>query len=217
MIQLRTIQRIQFHALILVKALGQTWSPQSLAMDHPFCSSLQLEWARAVETTRPRRGWSTPLTSPTSTALAASATGPSRSPDHPPSSSTSPSSTSLTRPTWWSCWTVTPTRWWRASTGAAHHGRWWTSRATLSYSTSTRTAPTRPRALPCFTKVSLAFPLLGWNFSKGFSLQKPLQIPRLCAPPLYPGSGAHLPCWWWSLFSFYLLVNGSQPCVIRHI
>lgn len=57
MIQIGTVQIIQFHALILVKTLDQTQLvSQSLVLVQPFCSPLQLEWARAVETTRPRRG-----------------------------------------------------------------------------------------------------------------------------------------------------------------
>lgn len=116
------------------------------------------EWEPAVETIPLLQELSTLLTSPTNTVLVASATGPSRSLDPHQSSSTSPSSTSRTRRTWWSYWTVTPTKWWHALTGAARRGSWWTSRATLSSSTSSRTAPTRLKALLCSTKV-------GFNFS----------------------------------------------------
>lgn len=118
-----------------------------------LCSSLQPEWGPAVETIPLHPEWSTPLTSLTSTGLAVFATGLSRSLDLPPSSSTSPSLTSQTRQTWWSYWTATPTRWWRASTGVARRESWWMSQATSSYCTSTQTAPTRPRDLLCFTKV----------------------------------------------------------------
>lgn len=110
-----------------------------------------------VETTALHREWSTPLTSQTNTRLAVFATGLSRCPDPLPSSSTSPSLTSLTRQTWWSYWTDTLTRWLRALTAATHHGSWWTSQATSSYSTSTQTAQTRPKDLLCFTKVLLDF------------------------------------------------------------
>lgn len=120
-----------------------------------LCSSLQPEWGPVVGTIPLHQEWSTPLTSPTSTGLAVFATGLSRSPGQPPSSSTSPTLTSLTRRTWWSYWTATPTRWWRASTGVARRGSWWMSRATSSYCTSSPTAPTRPRDLLCFTKVRL--------------------------------------------------------------
>lgn len=118
-----------------------------------LCSSLQPGWGPVVETIPLHPEWSTPLTSPTSTGLAVFATGLSRSLDLQPSFSTLPSLTSQTRQTWWSYWMATLTRWWHASTGVARHESWWMSQATLSYCTSTQTAPTRPRDLLCFTKV----------------------------------------------------------------
>lgn len=119
-----------------------------------FCLP-QLSLAPAEGTTRLQPPWCIPLTFLTPTPRAGSATGPSGCREPLTSASASPCLTSGILPTWWSCWTATPTASWSVSMGGTAHLCPLTSLWILSFCTSSLIASIRPRDLLSYTKVTL--------------------------------------------------------------